>query len=108
MTNIISDISTVSTIPENSLIKLIPIANKCISHAIFESLESKQEITELDIGIGTLLIQLFDENIKFKFIPSQKLEDTITSTISTGKSDLTYTVEEALKNKILYAYKNLI
>lgn len=109
MNNLIKDLSVLTTIPELNLQKLCNLSTECISHSVVESVKENNPICEIDVGIGVILINIVpNEELMFKFIPSKKLQNSILETIESKESSLTLDVEDALKDKILYAYKNLI
>lgn len=58
VTDIIEDISTITTIPPVSLRKLFDKVGWCICNAVEESRLKEQDITEVNIGFGTLLISV--------------------------------------------------
>lgn len=64
--------------------------------------------TEMDIGIGTLLISDDEETVKYKFIPSKVLEESVNETIQNKKSPLELKLEKNLVNKILNTYKTIL
>ena len=80
MVNIIKDISTLTTIPYATLVKLVDIAELCICHAVEESKLRNGDLTSINIGVGTLNIKTSDDEIKYKFIPSSKLEENVSLT----------------------------
>ena len=65
------------------------------------------EVTEIDLDYGTLIIKIEDGQIKFRFVPSVKLNKNIKSTIVNNKSPLTGAVEATLKDRITKTYKEL-
>ena len=86
MTDIINDLSTLTTIPYVSLERLVDLSVACISHSIEESLLDDETYTVVDIGVGRLSIKVEDNTILYKFIPSTKLlinETSIYSNVST-------------------------
>lgn len=108
MTNIIDDLSELSTINKKVFTNLLDKIIFCINDAIAESLLENKEITEVDIGLGTLIIKHTKEEIRYKFIPSAKFNSSINNTIVNGKSPLELVFEETLKNKLNNVYKDLI
>lgn len=78
-----------------------------ICEDIKETLNDKETICEVDIEIGKILINLEDDCVRYKFIPSQKLERSIVSTIVDGKSPLQVEVEDKLQKRIMNVYKEL-
>ncbi len=108
ITKIVDDISTLTTISKNSLYNLVEKSHSCICHAVYESLISGNPVTEIDIGIGTLYIKCEETEIKYKFIPSKKLEENVAYTVKNKVSPLVYEVEDSLKLRIESTYKNLL
>lgn len=108
MNNIIEDISKLTTIPQNALDKLVMKANWCIADSFKESIIAKNDLTEIDIGIGKLLISNLTEEIKYKFIPCEDLEKALISVALDKKNILELTLEKKLVGKILNTYKDII
>ena len=52
MTNIINDISTLTTIPVKTWNKLVKKTNYCICDAVLENTLIDEDITAVDLGIG--------------------------------------------------------
>ena len=65
MTDIIKDMSTLTTISEKSLHELMKKEEYCIVSAIFENMKNNEVLTELDIGIGKLLVKI-ENNSKYR------------------------------------------
>lgn len=105
---IIEDMSKISTIPKLSLDKLVDIQNSCISHAVLEAIQSNESIIEANIGIGVIKICLSDEEIKYSFTPSVKLNSSILDCINNNRDQLDTQIECALRDRILNHYKDLI
>lgn len=59
----------------------------------------------IDIGIGSLWIQILKEDIAWKFIPSETLENTIKDSIK-NKSDILVSELEQKLNTTLLSYCN--
>lgn len=109
MSNILKDLAKLTTIPEFNLVKLCNLTSKCISHEIVEAIKTNNDYAEINIGIGTLLINIEDKtNIKFKFFPSTTLQNNIVNSLENNESELVLDVEELLKEKIMFTYKNLL
>lgn len=108
MNNIINDVSTLTTIPVQSLEELVHLSSVCICDAIEEDKLKNKDICEIDIGIGTLYILISNESTKYKFIPNKELETNINTTIRKGVNPMTRLVESTLVDKIINTYKDLI
>lgn len=107
MRNIISDVSTLSTIPENIIEKLVDKTIYCVSDALIEDLEAENDITELDIGIGILYIKHIGNEVAYKFKPSDEFSKAVNSTIKTRQNLLTNTLESTLIIRFLNVYKDI-
>lgn len=108
MNKLLEDLATITTISQNALNILNDRALSCICHSVYEGILEKESLVKIDIGIGVLYIKCEDSDIKYKFIPSKKLEECVTETVSKKKSPLVYQVEDSLKNRIETTYKNLL
>lgn len=109
MTNLLKDISTLSTINESSLQKLLNFANFCICDAVEETtLTPDTNITVIDLGIGILSILVDDNVIKYKFTPSDKLEESIRNVVTGDKNLFVAKAEKTLVSKITNVYKELL
>lgn len=105
MYDIINDLATITTVPNSSLDKLVNKANWCISHCVNECMINDKDVVEMDIGIGKLYIKL-DNNLKYKFIPSDNLSKCINDTIQNKKSPLICAAEESLSCRLRDTYKD--
>jgi hypothetical protein len=102
----IQDLASVSTFPYFTLKKLSSKMSDVISYAVKESILSGEDICEVDIGIGKLLIGITDE-IKFKFIPGEELKSNVFKVYHGDESSLVTKVENSVKSRIINAYKDL-
>ncbi len=107
MIDLINDISKLTTIREDDLNKLVNKAIWCICNAINESELNHDNITEINIGIGKLIITSEDDMIKYNFIPSKKLEKYLIKTITENKNPLKLMLEKTLCSRITNAYKDI-
>lgn len=108
MVNMIENLSTLTTIPEKYLTKLFDKIYYVMSDAVVETALLNKEITEIDIGIGTLLISANKSEIKYKFVPNKKLEQTIKSAVINRRNILANTLESNIVDKITDTYKTFI
>ena len=102
------DLSAITGIPKLTLDNLVEKADICIAHSLYETSLKKEILTEIDIGIGMLYIKLEGNQIKYKFIPSEKLEQFISFSLVNKESPLILDAEKALKTRIEKTYKELI
>lgn len=107
MTDLLQDISTITTIGRYNLDNLTNKSISLISHSVEESLRNHNDITSIDIGIGILHIQHIENSIKYKFIPSKKLDDTVYNTYKNRRSALAVDIDKALGERIQNTYKDL-
>ena len=108
MTDIIKDMSTLTTISEKSLHELMKKEEYCIVSAIFENMKNNEVLTELDIGIGKLLVKIENNSIKYKFIPSESLEHAIVNSYKQDKCVLVDNLNKSLVDRITNTYKDII
>lgn len=108
MVNMIENLSILTTIPDKYLTKLFDKTYYVISDAVVETALLDKEITEIDIGIGILLISANKSEIKYKFIPNKKLEQSIKSAVINKRNILANTLESNIVDKITNTYKTFI
>ena len=100
------ELSTLTTINPNVLSKLFDKELWCISNAVEQAVANKDNLAEIDLEIGTLYIQIDEETIRYKFIPSPTLERAVINTVSYGHNSLIANLEQSLVNKITNTYKD--
>ena len=104
-TDISTDLSTLTTINEQIFTKLESKIIWCISNSMYEAIKAGENSTIIDLGFGTITI-LFDNNeIKYKFVPSQELEKVLTRTVINERNDLAINIESSLVSKLTNVYK---
>ena len=108
MESLINDLAAITTIPPNSLQRLKEKEIYIICNDVEESILQNKDVTEINIGIGNLIIEVKNNSINYKFVPSLKLEKNLISTIINKKNPLTYAMEEALANRIVKTYKDML
>jgi hypothetical protein len=97
--NIISDISTLTRVPNKILTELIHKTNLCIGNIISEAKESGEQTVIINIGIGTLSVDLID--MQCKFVPSKELRASIKNSLASRKDPLELELEKALTDKLI-------
>lgn len=107
MINMIEDLEILTTIPASTLKKLMTKEIYCIANALEESILNNEDVAEVDIGIGTLYIKYIDNEIKYKFVPSAKLNDAVKTTVINKKNVLVDVLEPSLVNNFKTVYKDL-
>lgn len=106
--NIMNDLTTLTTIPLESLNKLSTKVIYCINDAVEDLLLSDENILKLDIGIGTLNISINNDELNYYFEPCDKLNNSVISTIKNKNNTLTNKLDTTLVDKILHTYKDLL
>jgi hypothetical protein len=104
--DLINRVSTISTIDERTLMKLVTMQDWCISDIIREMIDNKENEETIFIGIGTIKITIDEDGVRYKFKPSQELEDNIINTLNGEKSVLEEALVESVKKKLLNIYKD--
>lgn len=104
--NLIEDLSCLTGVRQNLLNDLVTCTNSIISHDIVETIMNKEKVTIVNIGIGYLYFTNEDNIIKYKFVPSEKLEKVIVSSYK-KKNELSVKIEDSLSRKISECYKEL-
>ena len=96
--NIITDLSTLTKVPNKTLTELVHKINLCIGSIIAEAKTKGEQAVIINIGIGTLSIDLID--MQCKFIPSRELKTTIKTCINGTEDPLDLALEHALAEKL--------
>lgn len=110
MTDIVKDISTLTTIPEKTLNKFFRKMTYCICESVQEDMlqENENQIVELDIGIGILYIKYTDgENLKYHFEPNELLSKSLKQTVINKQNLLEDLLNDSLAKKFMEVYKDL-
>ena len=105
-TNIVSDIGTVLRIPSKVTTELTDKACLCIGSAISEAKNNGETQTILNIGIGTLSINLVD--MQCKFVPGKNLKAAIKSASSSKRDPLELALEQAFIDKLITVCEEVI
>lgn len=108
MNKLTSDLSAITSISKLALDTLVDKSISCVCHTVQENLLSKEPLTSIDIGMGILYIKFEGNEIKYKFIPSKKLEESVSFTVLNKQSPLVFSLETALKDRIENTYKELL
>ena len=106
--NGIEDVSKLTNIPKDFLDKLPPRISYSISNAIEETLIAEDGFVEYDLGFGILRLLIEDNKIKYKFVPSAELEESLLNTVRKEHNTLKSELESSLPNKVLRQYKELV
>ena len=107
MTDLLQDLSLLTGVSYTNLTFFNIHATNAIAHIVMESLLENKDISEIAIGIGILKICNKDNELRYKFIPSETLNNKVISTIKNGGSPVAKRVNEKLGQRINNAYKDL-
>lgn len=108
MHDLLDDVSKVTNIQKKYLSKIFNACTFVISNTWQDAMYSNDTTATIDIGLGKLLLSLEDDNIKYKFIPSKKLEDSIRCVAKGQQNPLEFKLEETLKTRVETMYKDLL
>lgn len=98
-TNLINDVGTLLKIPTKVTNELTDKACLCIGNSIGAAKQAGDEFLTLNIGIGTLSINLLD--MQCKFIPGKQLKQTIKESLSNKTDPLEVYLEQTLADKLI-------
>ena len=96
--NIISDLSTLTRVPNKILTELAHKTTLCIGNIISDAKEVGEQAVIINIGIGMLSIDLIE--LQCKFIPSKELKSTIKYSLQSKKDPLELELEQTLIEKL--------
>lgn len=104
--NTISDVSTLLKIPSKVSTELVDKACLCIGSAISDAKRRGEEILVVNIGIGTLSVNLID--MQCKFVPGKNLKTAIKSALTSQTDPLELVLEQAFADKLLAICEEVI
>lgn len=104
--NLTEDLSTITTIQVTTLNKIIQKITWIIADAVENAVANKEDQVDIDIGIGIIKIKFDNQNVRYKFVPKQVLEETIAKTIVTEQNPLKIALETSLADKMVNVYKD--
>lgn len=105
--DIVQDISTLTTVQKSSIDRLCTQAVKCVCYCICEALSKNEKDLCLDIGIGSLFINIGEDSVKYRFEPSMFMDNSIIDSVLSGKNPVIEDIESSLLNKVNTTYKDL-
>ena len=98
-TNIINDVGALLRMPTKVTKELVDKACLCIGSAICEAKRNDENQTVINIGIGTLSVDLLD--MQCKFVPGKNLKAAIKNALTTRIDPLELELEKALADRLL-------
>lgn len=106
--DLIKELSTLTTLPASTLGSLVSIGIDAICYDVLENSNVGENVSEINIGIGTLSILVDDNQIRYKFLPSDKLESSLVSAVVSGENPLVRRIENKVREKLSTATKELL
>lgn len=105
---LIENINTITTIPLKSLKDLQHCVNIIHSNSAVTQMREDKNILELETFEGKILISIEDDNIRYKFIPSDNFNAIMVNSIKNKNSLLVKEVEDKLKKILIKTYKDIL
>lgn len=106
--DLLKNLSVITSIPESSLTKLTDKINWCICDNLYQTIQSHDITTDINLGFGILTVNNNSDSISYRFKPSAELEEAIKSVILDNVNPLKVTLEKNLINRITNTYKDII
>ena len=104
--NVVNDVGTLLKIPSKVTTELISKTNLCIGSIISDAKLAGDQTVIINIGIGTLSVDLID--MQCKFVPSKDLKTAIKSSLTEAPDPLEVALEQALADKLLSVIEEAI
>ena len=105
--NLKENLNILTNIPIKYIEKIERDLVYSILDGIHDSSLNGESITEFISDIGSLLINVEEEEIKYKFIPSEKFEELLKTQIKSGQNLLENKLDKILVDRISNLYKDL-
>jgi len=97
--NIINDLSTLTRVPIKALDELTNKEALCIGSAIHDAQIKQEEAVLLNIGLGTLAVEL--STMQCKFIPGKELKTAIKRSLTDKIDPVELELEQEIVDKLL-------
>ena len=104
--NIINDVGTLLRIPTKITSEITDKACLCIGSAINDAKTRGETQTTINIGIGTLSVNLVD--MQCKFVPGKNLKTAIKNALTSEIDPLELALEQAFADKLLAICEEVI
>ena len=105
--NIKDDLSKLTTIDVLYINRLFDKIVWCISDYVEMAIDKGESYVEVDFGFGSVIVNIENDSIRYKFKPSKQLDDSIINTVVDGKNNLTLVLEKTLTQKLTNIYKDM-
>ena len=87
--------------------KLITNINYCICSYAEQMALNNEQVCKIDIGIGTIILNLEEDAVHWYFSPSEELEKNIIFTLENQQNPLTAIITRALINQLNNFYDRM-
>ena len=104
--NIMNDVGTLLRIPTKITTELTDKACLCIGSAINDAKNRGESQITVNIGIGTLSVNLVD--MQCKFVPGKNLKTAIKQALTTPRDPLELMLDQAFTEKLLTICEEVI
>ena len=101
-------LSDLTTIPLDSIEKIGDYLQTIHSHDIVTQMLADKDVLELDLFEGKLYLAIEDDNVRYKFVPSEEFGELVLNSILNKDSKLLSRVTEKLKNSLINWRKDLL
>ena len=105
--NVSDKIQKLTTIDESTLKRLSDLVANVFVDAVYESVLADDSSVEINLDFCTIKVLRSNNELRYKFVPSAKLEENIIRAIKEKKSSLDDMVLDKLKSSLLSTYKDL-
>lgn len=105
--NVKDDLSTLTNIPVRYYDKIENNLKYILIDGINDAIISNENTVEFKFDIGSLLIGIDNNTVRYKFIPSETFENDLKSKIKYGQNLLKDKLESSLIDRITSLYKDL-
>lgn len=99
--SIVNDLDMLLRLPSKVSKELVEKSCLCIASAIYAAKAAGEQQTTVNIGIGTLSVNLLD--MQCKFIPSKNLKQSIKDALTGNSDPIEVELERAFAEKLLMA-----
>lgn len=104
--NLVTDVGTLLKLPNKVTTELVHKANLCIGSIINDAKLAGEQTIIINIGIGTLSIDLVD--MQCKFVPSKDLKTAIKNSLNSNIDPLELALEQTLTDRLLAVFEEAI
>lgn len=104
--NAVNDIGTLLKLQNKILNNLTDKLNLCIGSIIHDAIIAQEKAVVINIGIGTLSVDLAE--MTTKFMPSKDLKSTIKKAVADGVDPLELELEQLTAEKLMAACNEVI